>query len=697
VHLFGVRPGTCPPGTAVRGAAPAAAAAARAGGWSVDAGAPGERAARSAAAAAETAGRLALLVEGEPVALTARAAALPADGSTPVFLDFGASVPPEAASATLCVRAAAGDGAPRVVAAAPGGARPAPARADACRCKPSAAASCPKDGGGAAAWTLPLAPGATAFNVSEAGGGGARYAISVVRLAPRAHAELLQLTVRGLDGSSFVLCGPPPPQLASGAGEAGAVMAQRSTATAAEPGAPPAGEPAAEGGVARAARLASAAPAAWAPCEPGAAMALELPPDFDTAALAPALRHPEVEGVRVEVNGQVLSRAGDAAADRHADTARAGAAAAPRAPGAFLPAAYVLGMQPGVPVAVDVVVVAEDSATSARYPVELRRAGGGGGGGVSYAAAGGGGGAARLPGWPPAPADDPRCEACPAGWAAPAADAAACGMCPPGSSAPAPGAPRCEPCAPGSYAAPWGATHCAHCIAGTAAPAAGAALCALCPEGATTAGDGAAACNVTLPPATDLARRYAVIVHVSLFVKGVDLEGLLALRAGVDAPPEEVVGGLLRGDVAAGFDVPLGDVRVVSLARVARRTLRAELSLTLPADLPPGGAAASEEEVVAALALQRLSVDAPIGALSSDPGAFFGRTAAALGADVQPLGAVAVDSWPERGPRVPPAALAVPGAFAVLGGAALAVLGTRRGWRPRGCCCWSARRYERQP
>ena len=40
----------------------------------------------------------------------------------------------------------------------------------------------------------------------------------------------------------------------------------------------------------------------------------------------------------------------------------------------FLPSAYVMGMQPGVEVAVEVVVLAEDGVTSARYPVMLTRA-----------------------------------------------------------------------------------------------------------------------------------------------------------------------------------------------------------------------------------------------------------------------------------------------------------------------------------
>lgn len=49
-------------------------------------------------------------------------------------------------------------------------------------------------------------------------------------------------------------------------------------------------------------------------------MVVSLPPSVDTAAVAPTLAHPEVPGVRVEVNGQVLSRGGDVSADQRADT-----------------------------------------------------------------------------------------------------------------------------------------------------------------------------------------------------------------------------------------------------------------------------------------------------------------------------------------------------------------------------------------
>ena len=54
---------------------------------------------------------------------------------------------------------------------------------------------------------------------------------------------------------------------------------------------------------------------------------------------------------------------------------RANAAAPPRCRtnATFLPAAFVMGMQPRLEVDVEVVVIAEDGVTSARYPVKLSR------------------------------------------------------------------------------------------------------------------------------------------------------------------------------------------------------------------------------------------------------------------------------------------------------------------------------------
>lgn len=50
-------------------------------------------------------------------------------------------------------------------------------------------------------------------------------------------------------------------------------------------------------------------------------MSVVLPYSTDTVSITPELTYPEIMGIRVEVNGQVLSRGGDISADQVADTA----------------------------------------------------------------------------------------------------------------------------------------------------------------------------------------------------------------------------------------------------------------------------------------------------------------------------------------------------------------------------------------
>ena len=60
-------------------------------------------------------------------------------------------------------------------------------------------------------------------------------------------------------------------------------------------------------------------------CFAGVAMSVTVPSSLDTVRVVPGLRHPEVAGVRVEVNGQVLSRGGNLWADQLVDTTATGA------------------------------------------------------------------------------------------------------------------------------------------------------------------------------------------------------------------------------------------------------------------------------------------------------------------------------------------------------------------------------------
>ena len=79
------------------------------------------------------------------------------------------------------------------------------------------------------------------------------------------------------------------------------------------------------------------------------------------------------------------------------------------------------------------------------------------------------------------------------------------------------------------------------------------------------------------------------------------------------------------------------------MARVARRMLAANVTASLGVDLPPD---ASEAEVAAAVEVQRLSADAPIAMLSSDPDRFFGRTTKALDVTVARVGAATGETGP---------------------------------------------------
>jgi hypothetical protein len=520
------------------------------------------------------------------------------------------------------------------------------------------------------AWSATLLPGPNHFAIHSVAATQRtslpNATLSLVRMANPNHSRLRAITAVGLDGSSTVVCGPA--LLPLGAGAAALRFLSKPPVDARAPDVEP-----------------DIASPSWNACEAGATVAVAIPCDVDTVRVVPELLHPEIPGVRVEVNGQVLSRGGDIVADRQTDTnpllAHGGVSQETRVDGAlskqenlaFLPAVYLLGLQPEVDVEVNVVVVAEDSVTSARYSMQLRREVGGCQNGVAKA------GAielARQPEvrktgkeWPPSPAVLAGCTTCSPGWASRKADSKLCDVCPPGRAAAGSGSVTCFACSPGTYSLSWGSSHCKHCIAGTHAPESGLSACLMCPAGMTTAGDGHSQCNVTLTPAVDLDTRYAVVVSFSVYLTGTDPEAVV-LKAGVAAPPEIIVGSLLRSDTADAFNISMEDVRVLSVRHVARRILQANVTATLGVDVP---ADATEEDIAAALAVQRLSADQFIEQLADDPDLFFGRTTKALNVGVRPLDLGATESRPRNGPVVSRAALIVPGALGLLTGAALVI------------------------
>jgi hypothetical protein len=202
----------------------------------------------------------------------------------------------------------------------------------------------------------------------------------------------------------------------------------------------------------------------------------------------------------------------------------------------------------------------------------------------------------------------------------------------------------------------------------------------MCPEGTTTAGDGSSECNVTLTAAVNTQLRYAVVVYFSVNVNASDLAAM-ALRAGAAAPAYTIVSSLLRSDTATAFNISEGDVNVMSIRQVERRTLQANVSATMGVDAPDG---ASAEEAAAALEVQRLSADNPIELLSNDPAAFFGRTTKTLDVGVTANAASAVEVQPNIDPLVNTWALIGPGIVVAVGGASLV-----------GAGCWKSRRARK--
>ncbi|EFN53518.1 hypothetical protein CHLNCDRAFT_136597 [Chlorella variabilis] len=492
------------------------------------------------------------------------------------------------------------------------------------------------------AWVLPLQAGQNEFTVTLPGeaqeglapapppavelvrsmsgpadgggsGGQEQYSLAVVRLADPEHAELESITgkqgpVRSSDDTAVLLCGPSsssgsrklPSRAALDTGSDSLVV-----------------------------------PLAAEPCVPGQLLSLNVSERSRLVSLTPALKRPNVAGVRVEVNGQVLSRGGDVAADQLEDTT---AAQQQRSNASFLPSAFIMGLLPGSRLEAEVVVVAEDGVTTRRYPLEfvvvagrdaqkqqlaVAEAAATGGNATSAAAAG--------------PSTRQR------------VNSSACHMCPPGTFARSEQSPACLACGPGTFAYSWGSAYCKNCIEGTHAPTANASLCLPCPANTTTRDDGSRSCDVPLRPGTYQAPRYAVVVSFWVTLTGVDPEDVV-VRAGVNAAPEAIVTSLIRADTAHQFNISLDDVEVVSVRQVARRTLSANVTATLGVDVPAG---ATDEDIAAAMEVERLSADDPIGMLSSDPDRFFGRTAKTLEVQVES----AVQATTESRPGGTPAGL----------------------------------------
>ncbi|KAL4452476.1 hypothetical protein ABPG75_008138 [Micractinium tetrahymenae] len=701
LHVFGIPAGSCPPGAALR--------------------MPGNRSAsgvplpaRSRPGSSDSAGGL---VE-PPVGGNGSAGFLLSPNGTVIDIsrnllpgvhDYGAMVEADVAQVTLCIRVDSRDadaqaGAGTVTSLQVAGRQeeaeelePAPGDVaeEACGCDSgSSGDDGGEEGGGCeyAAWELPLLPGQNMFNVTlvlpanssingagESTSGGSSSdvdgamaehpaSLAVVRLADPDHAELETITVRASDDRAVVLCGPPAASSTHTINRAALGLTPGQRAGIVLPRSPP-------------------------PCEPGVLLSLNVSDSNRMVTLTPALKRPGVPGIRVEVNGQVLSRGGDVHANQLQDTT---AAVEPQPSNAsFLPSAFIMGLQPGGKLGVEVVVVAEDGVTTNRYPLQFvlvesqeRLAPAGatdssGDNSSAYAAAEEG----RRRGWPLSPAQQPTCTICPAGWAAETVNSTECHMCPPGTFAPWPQSAACQSCPPGKFAYSWCSSYCKNCIEGTYAPAARTSLCSACPSGRTTIDDGSSSCIPTSPGGY-IAPRYAVVVSFYVNLSGLELEDVV-MRAGVNGDPEAIISSLLRSDTALAFNISRDDVEVVAMRQVARRTLSANVTAMLGVDVPPG---ATEEEIAAALEVERLSADKPIEMLSEDPDRFFGRTTQALEVQVE-SGMHATLSTVAGPPRAGLIwAMLAPGIVAIVAGSGLVAVGCRRS---KACARWRANSARR--
>lgn len=687
LFIFGVMPGTCPPGTAVSkpGAFVASSSNPASQWWQSVASKPGGVAINGTSIA------IAIYANGSEIPVSSRRQPIAPpsrfsnstsnssvmDNST---TELAGMVAPLSRNATLCIFSPvlSSNGTTNTsvvvspVSPAQVSTKRLSPREDAATSKANQTGDAVCLAGGGMPWSLEgLLPGTNTFDVTVIGNTPHRnitVPVTIVKLADPSHSRLLSIQARGLNGLVVGVCDGLSTRLQSGMSPNQQYLQEKSLAL------PPPSVlvplPQVEESV-----MATSLPA----CVPDRTMMVTIPSMVDSVNIVPQLLHPNISGVRVEINGQVLSRGGNVSADVATDTGNPANAVNAgysdsngQQTSSSLPAAYVIGLQPGVPVGIKVVVLAEDGVTSSSYPMVLERAPAFQTPVAQHAAP------TLTPsskdmltmnatGWPATPAEQGNCTICPVGWASANANSTSCTMCPPGTAAPISQSSACTPCVPGTYALSWGSSQCRHCIAGTVTQESGATACNPCPSGTTTPGDGFSVCNITLPPMTDIRLRYAVVVEFSVNVStGSSDPSTLALRAGVAAPAETILGNLLRSDTATNFNISEGNVVVINVSQVARRVLQANVSAVLGVDVPPGS---SSEDAAAALEVQRLSADKPIELLSKDPNAFFGRTTKTLDVGVTALGTSAFELLPlSNGVRAGRWAFLVPAIASAVGG-----------------------------
>lgn len=138
----------------------------------------------------------------------------------------------------------------------------------------------------------------------------ATYSLSVVRLANPDHAQLALINITDSTQQVHAVCCTSVSDLQPSAPSGSSNAADSDLSTSAE---------SAESDSADS-DMVSSAGTDVGPCAANSVLAINVSSQSKWVSLQPELMFPDVEGVRVEVNGQVLSRGGDVGADMIADT-----------------------------------------------------------------------------------------------------------------------------------------------------------------------------------------------------------------------------------------------------------------------------------------------------------------------------------------------------------------------------------------
>lgn len=408
---------------------------------------------------------------------------------------------------------------------------------------------------------------------------------------------------------------------------------------------------------------------AYEECTPSDIVRVELESDVESVQIIPRLLVRGVPGVRVEINGQVVMYSGnDDMSQKQDSDANPFSGGDIRNIGSIMADAYILNIPQGFEIPVEIVIFAEDGTTSSTITIKLRK---------KSPSSKVSRGTTEVSTNPlletilEGLSDFEQCKVCTPGWVSALPDSPRCAMCPPGTFAEYDGV-RCSSCSEGTYSMSWGSRKCKHCIEGTFAPHTGSSSCKVCPESTTTQGDGRASCDAPVRP-LDVRGRYAVLIHVSVKLSGID-EDTLILKSGVSGSPDRLLSHLVASDMAKAFNTTTSAVNVKSIRRLSDRNFETNISASLPVYIPPS---ATEDDISTALQIERLSADSPLEMLAKSPDSFFGQTTDILQAHVESTEVHTEDHFPERDDDLVISLLVI-GSLGILGGMMIAVVALKK-------------------